>query len=540
MQANQFFDESDVTTLLLMSTCVQDEMSELQSACIAYELSAEGITVSVDSVFDMDITIIVCQMSELENSLAALDRRIAQLEQARSRPEPYSVSEDDAVLISVLVSENATLEVDKTYARRLQEMENQGRRADGVDASQVLDENYKHMQEFEKMPLIYRIPNFKFLSTLIPKGSGGMSSQGEDLEGTVSMGTDILPPIQRKPHQMAGPAQVVWLMQMPNMRLPSGVFDMDKTLVEGDVLEIARSSSQVTVAIKGKGKGKAIDEVFLEEDELMVLGDDLPDDMTYHVDLGDGSSSSISRQRAKCGICFDDFRVTVDPYRSALSATSSVDKNKGLEMPCGHKYCLGCASQYLKTELEKQQPVCEWLISCPECPSNDPSRTRFTEQISQTILGAENMETWAHHALTHPTISTFEICKKELKGAPNSWNLRKAPKEKAQAPALVVWKLLPHEERMREDKLLFDLLEQQNWVRCPGCGVPSERISGCPHMTAAANTMSDLTFAKTGVTVGPTKSSGLLEWLDGERGPNDFIPRSKSRAPPSRQIGKRV
>jgi hypothetical protein len=24
---------------------------------------------------------------------------------------------------------------------------------------------------------------------------------------------------------------------------------------------------------------------------------------------------------------------------------------------------------------------------------------------------------------------------------------------------------------MREDKLLFDLLEQKNWVRCPGCGV---------------------------------------------------------------------
>jgi hypothetical protein len=141
LQANQFFDETDVTTLLLMSTCVQDEMAELQSACIAYNLCAEGITVSVDSVFELDITVIVCQMSELENSLAALDRRIAQLEQARSRPEPYRVSDDDVALINTMVSENAILEVDKSYARRLQEMENQGRRADGVRAEQVLDEN---------------------------------------------------------------------------------------------------------------------------------------------------------------------------------------------------------------------------------------------------------------------------------------------------------------------------------------------------------------------------------------------------------------
>ncbi|KAJ9128128.1 hypothetical protein QFC24_000420 [Naganishia onofrii] len=338
MQANQFFDETDVTTLLLMSTCVQDEMAELQNACIAYELSAEGMTVSVDSVFDIDITTVVCQMSELENSLAALDRRIAQLEQARSRPEPYRVSDDDAILISVLVSENATLEVDKSYARRLQEMMNQGKRVDGVQVNQVLEENtisrlrYQHMQEFEKMPLTYTVPNFNFLSTLIPKGNDAQ------------------------------------------LRLPSGVFDTDQTLVDGDTLDMVRPAVQATVSIKSKGKGKAKDEVFLDADELTILGEDLSDEMTYHVDLGDGSSSSIARQRAKCGICFDDFRVTADPYKSALSATSSVEKNKGLEMPsCGHKYCLGCASQYLKTELEKQQPACEWLISCPEVSAFSPS-----------------------------------------------------------------------------------------------------------------------------------------------------------------------
>lgn len=30
---------------------------------------------------------------------------------------------------------------------------------------------------------------------------------------------------------------------------------------------------------------------------------------------------------------------------------------------------------------------------------------------------------------------------------------------------------LPEDERMKEDKLLFDLLEQNGWVRGPQCGV---------------------------------------------------------------------
>ncbi|KAJ9125428.1 hypothetical protein QFC22_000389 [Naganishia vaughanmartiniae] len=380
MQANHFFDETDVTTLLLMSTYVQDEMAELQSACIAYELSAEGITVSVDSVFDMDITIIVCQMSELENSLAALDRRIAQLEQARSRPEPYRVSQDDALMISVLVSENATIEVDKSYAMLLQNMENQGRRADGVDATQVLDENTISRLKVASFTNIQvgrasrTKPNPYFIA-----GSVNMTAHTDVLSPNASPGSDTVPPIRRNPHQMASPAQAVWLMQMPNLQPPSGVFDMDTTLVEGDTLEMTRPTSCTAESVNGKGKGKAMDEFFLEEDEMMVLGDTITDDMIYRVDLGNGSSSSMSRQRAKCGICFDDFRVTADPYKSALSATSSADKNKGMEMPCGHKYCLGCASQYLKTELEKQQPMCEcapWMTR-RERDSQSKSRRAF-------------------------------------------------------------------------------------------------------------------------------------------------------------------
>lgn len=126
MDANNFFDETDVATLLLMSTCIQDEMVELESARLAYELSADAMETGVDSVFTMDITFIVCQSIELANSLEALDRRIAQLEQARSRPQPYRTSDEDQALIKTFVAENAAKELDFEYAKKLQEMMNKG------------------------------------------------------------------------------------------------------------------------------------------------------------------------------------------------------------------------------------------------------------------------------------------------------------------------------------------------------------------------------------------------------------------------------
>lgn len=142
MEVNIFIDETDVATLLLMSTCVQDEMTELDSARVAYELSIDDVDAAVDSVFTMEITVVLCQMIALQTSLEALDRRIAQLEQARARarPEPYRVSGEDQALIRELVTVNADVEVDRVYAQRLQEMENKGQRVgDGLGVEQVFD-----------------------------------------------------------------------------------------------------------------------------------------------------------------------------------------------------------------------------------------------------------------------------------------------------------------------------------------------------------------------------------------------------------------
>ena len=117
-------------------------MAELESARLAYSLSADSIDAGVESVFVMDITFIICQSLELSNSLEALDRRIAQLEQARSQPEPYRVSNEDQALIKTLVTENADREIDHAYARELQKMYNKGTVVNlTLSVEQLLDGN---------------------------------------------------------------------------------------------------------------------------------------------------------------------------------------------------------------------------------------------------------------------------------------------------------------------------------------------------------------------------------------------------------------
>ncbi|KAJ9095776.1 hypothetical protein QFC20_006571 [Naganishia adeliensis] len=460
MEVNIFIDETDVATLLLMSTCVQDEMTELDSARVAYELSIDDVDAAVDSEFTMEITVVLCQMIELQNSLEALDRRIAQLEQARARPEPYRVSGEDQALIRELVTVNADIDVDRVYAQRLQEMENKGQRVgDGLGVEQVFDMNtisrmkYQHTQEFEKMSIVFDIP---FLRKLNPEGLSsvkvtlGKAVQKNNSQDVTKVSKDgPVPPMRRKPgHQFEAsrfPAQAVFRMDIQTPR-PAGVFDLDQTLTGDDVLELTSPRATMENPSKGKGKAPAIkvDDVDVDQTDFTLC-----DNSSEHaaLQLAYSYAASAHQKPAQCGICFDDFRITENPYKASISATSSSDRNKGLQLACGHRYCLGCASQYLKTELEKG-PGSEWLISCPECPAKDPGRTRFTEEISEKILGSQNMEAWL------PCTSKLSIVQQYYR------DLQEETKGK-----------LPEDERMKEDKLLFDLLEQNGWVRCPQCGV---------------------------------------------------------------------
>lgn len=157
--------------------------------------------------------------------------------------------------------------------------------------------------------------------------------------------------------------QSVYLLGMPPH--PPGVYDLDQNLTEEHVIELSKGVGVVRPSFKGKGKGKgkATDEDWDmdQEQDDTAASEDLAMQMFQIANAPQCQSKPI----AQCGICFDDFRIAENPYLASVSATSSADRNKGLRLSCGHQYCLGCASQYLKTELEKG-PGSEWMVSCPE------------------------------------------------------------------------------------------------------------------------------------------------------------------------------
>lgn len=175
----------------------------------------------------------------------------------------------------------------------------------------------------------------------------------------------------------------VYLLGMPPH--PPGVFDLDQTLTEEGVIELSKGVGVARPSSKGKGKGKAMD----EDVDMDQQQDDTAasEDLAMQMFQIANAPQCRSRPIAQCGICFDEFRIAENPYLASVSATSSADRNKGLRLPCGHQYCLGCASLYLKTELEKG-PGFEWMASCPEV--NCSCYLAGTSLLSDTLIAVSS------------------------------------------------------------------------------------------------------------------------------------------------------
>lgn len=185
------------------------------------------------------------------------------------------------------------------------------------------------------------------------------------------------------------PAQAVFRMNIQTPR-PAGVFDLDQPMTEGDVLELTSRQATTKKPFKGKGKAPAAegDDDDLEQTDI-TLCDTSSEQLALQ--LAYSYAASARQKPAECGICFEEFRVTENPFKASISATSSSDRNKGLQLPCEHRYCLGCASQYLKTELDKG-PGSEWLISCPEVSHLEPSTTPSMDVDLYSLMGRTSVQ----------------------------------------------------------------------------------------------------------------------------------------------------
>jgi len=107
-----------------------------------------------------------------------------------------------------------------------------------------------------------------------------------------------------------------------------------------------------------------------------------------------------------CGICLENFLMTVNPATVSKGPTSSTRLPFGLYLPCPqkHGYCIGCLTSYLQSKLaEGKTGSLVFPIRCPECPIDAWS---FEDEVAAKILDSVDMVQWVRIGAINGTTNT--------------------------------------------------------------------------------------------------------------------------------------
>ena len=87
--------------------------------------------------------------------------------------------------------------------------------------------------------------------------------------------------------------------------------------------------------------------------------------LPFHPPISNLSTSSPYR---KCGICLEPCRPVSNPYKSATGAASSSQVPFGIQLRCGHSYCVQDATTYIASRLDDDNGslMKVFPIQCPE------------------------------------------------------------------------------------------------------------------------------------------------------------------------------
>ncbi|KAL7411503.1 hypothetical protein BDY24DRAFT_417028 [Mrakia frigida] len=247
----------------------------------------------------------------------------------------------------------------------------------------------------------------------------------------------------------------------------------------------ASSSAPVDqpVPSTSKGKGKAVD-----------IAPQVEDPVDASIPKSVLSTPDPLRQ---CGICWDVCRPVFNPLKSSSAATSSSHVSLGIQLSCGHSYCLTDAIAYLCGYLDGDggSLMAVFPICCPECHDG---RDAFEDTVAEAILDETNMERWWRARILDSIPKMYCSNKKcnALVVGPDSANATQAQcpccEEQMCVQCQTKWhsdlsceefQSLPEDERSIEDSQLFGLAEGKKWGRCPKCRAIVERALGCNHIT---------------------------------------------------------
>lgn len=196
------------------------------------------------------------------------------------------------------------------------------------------------------------------------------------------------------------------------------------------------------------------------------------------VGLVEQNEALLPAMQFNCPICFDDH-----------------PDGSGTELDCGHHFCKGCFFGYLESKITEAQVADEELV----CPMPGCARQLAVAQVEGATGGTALWEKFLHFRMnlwqpegdevlvdcpipgcqarflaTHdmPFVECpecrIEFCLKCRKGRHDGMHCREF--------AAVL------RSSMDADYSFEKLMAQEQWKRCPVCGVPSERVSGCNFM----------------------------------------------------------
>eukprot|EP00434_Breviolum_minutum_P012477 symbB.v1.2.010992.t1/scaffold725.1/size168906/18 len=182
----------------------------------------------------------------------------------------------------------------------------------------------------------------------------------------------------------------------------------------------------------------------------------------------------------------------VEPRFSCPICLEQVDMDGSIQLDCDHRFCANCFSSYVSAKVTEGQVAADELV----CPLPDCKAEITVAQVEGSMSPSVwekflqfRMDLWENGAdgrvLECPSRKcgkflvelgmTFVSCprcgQEFCARCGDQWH------EGISCESLKVWRQQNDAEESFEE-----LMEQQQWRRCPRCGAPSERESGCNFM----------------------------------------------------------
>ncbi|KAI0340375.1 hypothetical protein BDW22DRAFT_1486226 [Trametopsis cervina] len=290
-------------------------------------------------------------------------------------------------------------------------------------------------------------------------------------------------------------AEFAWRLQ--ELENKGGVID-DIYDIE-QVLGIEEIESILASNPNEKGKG-AIKPNHREAHDWVQL--EVDDDFDAQVD-----STQQKPSINECGICMEAIQLVHSPVNAARyrQVSTSTTRPFGVAIPCpgDHQYCQECLVFYIKLKIDpngdgRGNPnTIVFPIVCPGCSIADEGGG-LTDEIASRILSEKDFQIWRRQRLLDSRPRVY-CPNKQCSVLVQNHEDTVGPQVECLAchhlmciPCRSPWhdnltcqqyQALPPDERAPEDQQALQLMQAQDWRRCPECMIIVELTIGCNHVT---------------------------------------------------------